>query len=327
MNQQGILLDADIRDLEHHLTVAENSIRGCPSTSTNEQAAVLSRMEVAARTSKEAPSEFEMFQTMLEEQISEIKKLKDKIASMEETKANERQNDYGEVLVNMAAEGIRRSFSDERIRVEQEEDNDYWCRMVQKVSGPEVPALVSESSSDDEEERIMKSRRVEPEERNRVDELEYEIRQIEHDFASFPYRKKEEFSPGIQPDIKCAFCGIAEEHFSDSCPRIQNGDTRYDIIRGRELCINCLEDCPSSRTCKYRDRQCWYCCRVRGTAFHDFIPNDNGHHRALCNIPDKRDAAMRRTEAAKRELTEWQRNSPYYERNSDSRSKRNNDSQ
>ncbi|KIH45207.1 hypothetical protein ANCDUO_24756 [Ancylostoma duodenale] len=233
-------------------------------------------MEVAARTSREAPSEFKMFQTILE-----TKKLKEKIASMKETKANERQNDDGEVLVNTAAEKVKRRFSDERIRVEQEEDNDYWSRMVQEVSGPEVPGLVSEYSSDDEEEPMIKSTRVQPDEGNRVDELEYEIRQVEHDFASFLYRRKEEFSPGIQPDIKCALCGTAREHFSDSCPRIQNGDTRYDIVRGRELCIYYLEDCPSSRTCKYRDRQCWYCCRVRGTAFDDFMLRDNEHHRVM----------------------------------------------
>ncbi|EYC41317.1 hypothetical protein Y032_0573g151 [Ancylostoma ceylanicum] len=143
---------------------------------------------------------------------------------------------------------------------------------------------------------------------------------MERDFESFTFRKREEFSPGIEPDIKCAFCGIYGEHFSDSCPRIQNGDTRLDIIRGRLLCVYCLEDCPSSSTCKYKRRQCWYCNRVKGTAFEDLIPHDNDHHRSLCTIPDKKQIAMRRITPAKRELAELQRKGPDRDKDNNARS-------
>ncbi|EYC36874.1 hypothetical protein Y032_0848g2670 [Ancylostoma ceylanicum] len=328
MDRLRILLDADVKDLEHYLAMAENSLCQAPKILTSDQVAEMFRKEmdiIASKMEGPSSSDFEMLQTKLNEQSAEMKRLKEKIMAMEEPSARDVQGD-NDVLVNVTPEKVQRRLSEQKIQVEQMEDQEYWARMVQEVSGPELPALVSEPSSDDESEPEVKTRkvRVQPEESDRVEELAALLWQMERDFESFPFRKREEFSPGIEPDIKCAFCGIYGEHFSDSCPRIQNGDTRFDIIRGRLLCVYCLEDCPkdcpSSSTCNYKRRQCWYCNRVKGTMFEDLIPRDNGHHRSLCNVPDKKHIAMVRITSAKRELAELQRKGPDGDKDNNARS-------
>ncbi|EYC34701.1 hypothetical protein Y032_1715g3946, partial [Ancylostoma ceylanicum] len=171
---------------------------------------------IASKMEGPSSSDFEMLQTKLNEQSAEMKRLKEKIMAMEEPSARDVQGD-NDVLVNVTPEKVQRRLSEQKIQVEQMEDQEYWARMVQEVSGPELPALVSEPSSDDESEPEVKTRkvRVQPEESDRVEELAALLWQMERDFESFPFRKREKFSPGIEPDIKCAFCGIYGEHFSD----------------------------------------------------------------------------------------------------------------
>ncbi|KAK6741290.1 hypothetical protein RB195_009256 [Necator americanus] len=64
-----------------------------------------------------------------------------------------------------------RVLSDHKIQVDQVEDQEYCSKMVQEVSGPELPAPVSESSSDDKVEPKTKTRKIRKEQRenSRVD--------------------------------------------------------------------------------------------------------------------------------------------------------------
>ncbi|EYB89023.1 hypothetical protein Y032_0237g3239, partial [Ancylostoma ceylanicum] len=92
------------------------------------------------------------------------------------------------------------------------------------------------------------------------------------------------------------------------------------LIIGKPIWIISSKDCPSSSTCNYKRRQCWYCNRVKGTVFEDLIPRDNGHHRSLCNVPDKKHIAMVRITSAKRELAELQRKGPDGDKDNNARS-------
>ncbi|VDP53414.1 unnamed protein product [Heligmosomoides polygyrus] len=59
--------------------------------------------------------------------------------------------------------------------------------------------------------------------RRRVNEIGVRIRDMRKDFASFPFRKAEEVSEGIDPTLRCAFCAELGIHYSESCPTITDG--------------------------------------------------------------------------------------------------------
>lgn len=127
---------------------------------------------------------------------------------------------------------------------------------------------------------------------------------MENDIQKFPYRKSEVWSPGIDPRMQCSFCDLTGEHFSDSCSVYTDGSVRHNIVAWKGLCDICLDYCSRTGECRTTLRPCWYCVRVKKTCFSDLAKKDYRHHRALCDVPDKRMEARRRIEAAKRELDE-----------------------
>ncbi|VDP15334.1 unnamed protein product [Heligmosomoides polygyrus] len=126
----------------------------------------------------------------------------------------------------------------------------------------------------------------------RIQAVESRIQRMRMQLLRFPFRKSERISPGMHPELSCAFCGEVGMHYSESCPTITNGDERYDIILWSSACFRCLEFCPGGEKCKYAHRRCFYCQKLEGTEFQDLIPRDEGHHSALCNVPHKKERAQ-----------------------------------
>ncbi|KAL6727486.1 hypothetical protein Aduo_009356 [Ancylostoma duodenale] len=91
------------------------------------------------------------------------------------------------------------------------------------------------------------------------------------------------------------------QHYSGACPEVTDGDERYNIVRHGGLCKHCLDHCPPDK-CKFKQRRCWYCERIRGTIVEDLMPDDGGHHRALCNVPNAGNTLRRRIEDIRRQL-------------------------
>ncbi|VDL70784.1 unnamed protein product [Nippostrongylus brasiliensis] len=219
-------------------------------------------------------------------------------------------------------------------------DEEHFIRMVEEVREAEPLELPADADDDQEEEMDLRSEdgsdddapepepaqpaqiepqieqdedaeyaRRETELRQRVDNLQNRITRMIADYYRFPFRKSEWESPGIHPDLRCLFCGEVGRHYSESCPRVTDGDERYFIIRNMGACDYCMEFCRG--TCRYRFRRCFYCERVRGTMFEELMPEDNGHHSALCSIPGKKKRAKRmindHEDALRRLLGELQR--------------------
>ncbi|KAL6727985.1 hypothetical protein Aduo_009803 [Ancylostoma duodenale] len=107
--------------------------------------------------------------------------------------------------------------------------------------------------------------------------LREDLLQMEHVLRNFPFRKIGESSRGVESSVQCAFCRRVEQHYSDSCPKVTDGDERYNIVRHGGLCKHC-------------------------TIVEDLMPDDGGHHRALCNVPDARNTLRRRIEDLRRQL-------------------------
>ncbi|KAK6030634.1 hypothetical protein OSTOST_03223, partial [Ostertagia ostertagi] len=118
----------------------------------------------------------------------------------------------------------------------------------------------------------------------RINELRYRARDLEQVLRNFPFRN---IGHKKGYDGTCAFCGRYGVHFSDSCPEVVEGDQRLQIVDRKKLCHQCLGSCLPRR-CKYNPRSCWYCDRIRGSCVEDLIPEDEGHHKALCPVPDLR---------------------------------------
>ncbi|VDP45443.1 unnamed protein product [Heligmosomoides polygyrus] len=86
-------------------------------------------------------------------------------------------------------------------------------------------------------------------------------------------------SDTVDETVQCAFCSAEARHYSDSCPVVITGDERF---RTR--------------------RPCWYCKKIEGTIVEDLIPDDRGHHKALCPVPDKRSVVRERLTQVQREI-------------------------
>ncbi|VDO96333.1 unnamed protein product [Heligmosomoides polygyrus] len=140
--------------------------------------------------------------------------------------------------------------------------------------------------------------------RQRIEFLQSLVDRMENDIRNFPHRKREYLSPYMGRMVRCMFCKVVGEHYSDSCPVVTDGDERFNIVLDENKCQYCLEGCNPDKECPYKKKECLYCKRVKGTAFESLIPNDNGHHNTLCNIPNKRHVARARLNDAKDELRE-----------------------
>ncbi|VDO23852.1 unnamed protein product [Heligmosomoides polygyrus] len=117
--------------------------------------------------------------------------------------------------------------------------------------------------------------------------FEERARPIRHGLRAIPERKQEMFSTGICATMECVFCREPGAHYSDSCPDFTDGDQRYQIVKDRKRCPLCMEHCERRGYCAYIDKKCFYCTRARNTIFEQHRPRDNGHHTALCTIPER----------------------------------------
>ncbi|KAK6011427.1 hypothetical protein OSTOST_23485 [Ostertagia ostertagi] len=97
-------------------------------------------------------------------------------------------------------------------------------------------------------------------------------------------------------------------HFSDSCPKVVNGNDRFRLADRNGTCFLCLGSCPRSG-CLEDYKECWYCfiVRTRAPILRFLIPKDKGHHRALCTIPDSKDRIRRAIREVQQEIEEAER--------------------
>ncbi|VDP33382.1 unnamed protein product [Heligmosomoides polygyrus] len=333
MDEQTQKLNADIFQMEKELHTAEKDLRTGPCSSNSEHVNALFRRAFDTLTANEKDKSEQRFQELLEKIEAQARELASLKQQIEEKDRIEKVEQPEPVDVAIA--------EDNPVRVDLN-DVVYWERMVEEVREPEEdappPALVSDESDEDEEDDDLDLRSVADEEedeaavieqemiaqeeareielRRRVEDLQNWVDRMRRDLRDFPFRKKEIQSPGMCPKLKCAFCEAEGEHFSDSCPIVTNGDERYSIIRDLSACYKCLEYCPAMwpddeqddqqkrKECPYKDKDCYYCKRLQGTTFEDLIPDDGGHHTALCNIPQKKLLARVRFEREEDELRE-----------------------
>ncbi|VDP35005.1 unnamed protein product [Heligmosomoides polygyrus] len=318
MNEQRMVLEATIQEIEKYLAEIEKTARKRELVNNAAQLGTLVRMEVdrVANIEKEkSTTRYSELQEMIQRQSVELSRLKEKMAEKERgSTRSENDNNNDETP---------KAESNENCERENLDDNAYWERMVEEVSGLEEPPKeervksadiskpVKNSKTEGVEEKgepAPKARKIDPsnrsEPRSRVRVLEDWIMVMENDIQKFPYRKSEVWSQGIDPRMQCSFCDLTGEHFSDSCSVYTDSSVRHNIVVWKGLCDICLDYCSRTGECRTTLRPCWYCVRVKETCFSDLAKKDYRHHRALCDVPDKRKEARRRIEAAKRELDE-----------------------
>ncbi|KAK6018280.1 hypothetical protein OSTOST_16147 [Ostertagia ostertagi] len=282
-------------------------------------------------------------QTQLNIQSEELARMKEELAkrpTSEPTQApvpmevEMTDNEYFDRMINEVNEVEQppelvseESDEDERkqaevhmiVRVEDQEQSDRVVVRVDESQQEEKEAVVRVEQVG-HQERVVRvedeehGRRTKREERedSEIEELKNQCRYLEqkvdfmHDVVrKFPYRKKEFVSPGMRKDRSCAFCKAEGQHFSDSCPHYVDGDERYEMMIDEGVCRYCLErdKCNYDNTCPYAYKECFYCSRLEGTPFEYMIIKD-GHHTALCNIPNRKHEARTELDKAREELRE-----------------------
>ncbi|KAK6030577.1 hypothetical protein OSTOST_03283 [Ostertagia ostertagi] len=251
----------------------------------------------------------------MDEQQSEMMLLQETMATKTTPALTEEQEDNDQELEN--EEDEIEEFDGEEGPDNLDNDDCYWNNMVSEVT--DETSNEDEASNEDgtskegvpsnhglpSKDSINDSYKVElpaPSIHSTVREVEEKLLQMRVHLNRFPFRDRRDKSQGISRKRTCAFCGARGVHFSDACPFVRNGDTRYNIIDRKEWCVHCLE-APKGHPCRYRKRECFYCYRLSFTVFEDLRRSDGGfHHRAVCNVPDKKMVAYARMKETEREL-------------------------
>ncbi|EYC45479.1 hypothetical protein Y032_0426g1253 [Ancylostoma ceylanicum] len=315
INRQKRLLEAQIREMEAFLGRQEKALNDEYARVDDRVSTVMKReFELLHdRLDGRANDQVEVLIDILNAQKEEMQQLKQTIQRMEQSSNVEAAAPDDAITVNVNASRTQRSLSGEKVHLaaEQhslnEEGEDYWSRQVNEVADPsndDEPAVKTRRVHDDSP-RVPSSRvpspRV-PSILDQINDLEEEITQMERDLEYFPFRDPDDRCESLLTTMRCAFCDAEGEHFSDACLVFRSGDERFDIIRAKDWCTFCIRDCSRNIPCRLRERQCWYCTRVADTVFSDLRPRDRGHHRSLCNVPDKRHLARERLFNAREEL-------------------------
>ncbi|KAK6057531.1 hypothetical protein COOONC_04950 [Cooperia oncophora] len=300
-----------------------------------EMTAMLQRQEKEMREKHELTS-FQV-QRIVRKEIESLQNQIESMAELDRRKKKEVANEPPQDDVQREAppSGDKTDESEGEAQVVDEENDDeaHWKRMVREVtektsfessgqaemsaelsqenptmsaeSSYEHPAVSADSSHEnptDEEPTPKKRADWHTAITNRMSFLEEKRNRMQHDLSRYPYRDRGDRSLGIAPWTRCAFCEEEGDHFSDACPRVRDGDSRYDIVNQKGRCIHCLEG-PRGHHCRYRTRECWYCFRLSSTVFADLRPGDGGlHHRALCNVPNKKHIAAALVEQVESEI-------------------------
>lgn len=327
IGEKTMMLDAIIKQMEEHLQKQETALKEEASLTPSAVSLIVRREIVSLQESiiKSTTSQVEDCRKKMNVQEAEMDRLKKAVQVMDKS-GNAGEEDPLAVHLNA---NEKRHLDGNKVRVmvndENIADDEYWSRMVNEVSDNRESEAKGSAKND---EPAVKVRKVEPPhdrgkqnrvpsgakveavappivfgESQRARELEREIAKMEKDLASFPYRHREDDCKGISPTMKCAFCRAEGEHFSDACTLWRSGDARRNIVRSMGYCKFCLEIDHEEAECGLKEKVCWYCSRVIGTAFEVLIPEDGRfHHRSLCNVPDKKPLARAMLENARREL-------------------------
>ncbi|VDO67589.1 unnamed protein product [Heligmosomoides polygyrus] len=148
--------------------------------------------------------------------------------------------------------------------------------------------------------------------RAEIQRLEIQVAAMERDMSSYPYRTIALISRKISPEMQCRFCELEATHFSDACPTVVTSLQRSLVLIQKGLSFWCLDSC-GGQNCGSKDKLCFYCKHLLGTVFQDEIPDDEGHHRAICPVPEKKGLMKERIQRLKerlRELKKEEKNIP-----------------
>ncbi|XGW03478.1 hypothetical protein V3C99_015008 [Haemonchus contortus] len=252
-------------------------------------------------------------QHTVQRQHDEIVALKQKTGGLEAMRLQheEQQRQLQQVLEQAKRREVEEKISDkahlERMIEEVEDDHMEDLPNVEDVSDDdeddlmeEIPAL--EGISSDEEDSRFVDKHDSSDDHTSLNRQREDLWKMEKVLKKFPHRMIGD-SKDIASQKPCAFCGKIKCHFSDSCPKVIDENKRYHIVNTGKLCIHCRDDRPKYK-CKFKPRSCWYCDRIRETIAVYLIPEDNGHHKALCSVPDSSSLLEKRIASLRRDIEE-----------------------
>ncbi|VDL79217.1 unnamed protein product [Nippostrongylus brasiliensis] len=305
--------DAVIKDMETELQKAEKDFREGPCTASAEHVNALFRRafeNLKGTNQDKTDKKIAELQALVEAQASELANIKKKIGEEKETTTSNEESDANDEKYFQVMLKEVKDDTEPDLETSFDENEELIVRSEADQSQEDPVETEPEAPSDQEETRQANQRKRPRQEEHRtrnaerIQELKSRVARMKIELPYFPFRLLEFQIQGVNGKIRCSFCATDGKHYSDSCPIVVNGDERWKIIQQTGGCQFCLLKCNDHQRCAYAGKPCFYCERVKGSSFEWLIPKDGGHHRALCNIPDKRREAQRRIENLQEEIEE-----------------------
>ncbi|VDL75863.1 unnamed protein product [Nippostrongylus brasiliensis] len=242
------------------------------------------------------------FETEMREAISSLNRTLQEIKSMCAERCNDQLPNREEIIIEnnaMFMEGLEiddqraqnradepmeeetseseESESEDEIPVEPEQQN---RREVELEEDPHALHENERQAHPRQEQNVVAEarRRIEQE----IQRVEQAIRNFDNIIAEIedqprcaPRRFGGRVDQNRERYMKCAFCNAIGNHYSDSCSNVRNINSRRQLIEEKELCLTCLEwNCPRGNRCRKATVLCFHC-------------REQGHHSALCDLPEQ----------------------------------------
>ncbi|KAK6027704.1 zinc knuckle [Ostertagia ostertagi] len=142
----------------------------------------------------------------------------------------------------------------------------------------EEPLVLLEAISDDElEDQNDTDRDGELQETPEQAAGEYDrmIAELERKKRGRPRRYEGQIENPNDARMRCIFCNIRGDHYSDSCTVYSTLKARTLRINQTKICKKCLDRyCPKGENCKKHHATCYHC-------------GDSGHNSAFCPLPEE----------------------------------------
>ncbi|VDL76159.1 unnamed protein product [Nippostrongylus brasiliensis] len=153
-----------------------------------------------------------------------------------------------------------------------------------------------------EETEDRKRRRSEEEEihqrkRKRVEDQRQKIKKMISVYKRFLDKQKfrrHYGSRGNERGVKCVFCGVHNDHYSDGCPEVRSAEKRRSLAASNKICLKCLHS-TNGPHCQSKHRPCFYCEPFNSS-------EAEGHHPAFCVQPEHCESIRKKVQALQADL-------------------------
>ncbi|KAK6032391.1 zinc knuckle [Ostertagia ostertagi] len=139
----------------------------------------------------------------------------------------------------------------------------------------ELQVMVQFDRREDPDDEISRLRQQLGDAEQAAGEYDRMIAELERKKRGRPRRYEGQIENPNDARMRCIFCNIRGDHYSDSCTVYSTLKARTLRINQTKICKKCLDRyCPKGENCKKHHATCYHC-------------GDSGHNSAFCPLPEE----------------------------------------